>query len=42
MVDTVDRVRLIKPNKRFYARLVTLFIKFREANLEEFSKQDLS
>ena len=35
--ETVDSVRLIKTNKEFYVKLITLFLKFKEGNSDKFA-----
>jgi hypothetical protein len=40
--ETVDSVRLIKTNKEFYVKLITLFLKFREGNSDKFTSQDMT
>lgn len=40
--ESVDNVRLIKTNKDFYVKLVTLFLKFREGYANQFDKQDMT
>lgn len=36
--ESVDNVRLLKTNKDFYVKIITLFLKFREGYLAEFDK----
>lgn len=40
--ESVDSVRLIKTNNDFYIKLITLFLKFREGNLDKFQTQDMT
>jgi hypothetical protein len=40
--ETVDSVRLIKTNKEFYVKLITLFLKFKEGNSDKFACQDMT
>ena len=40
--DAVDSVRLIKTNREFYVKLLTLFFKFWEGNKVSFQTEDMT